>query len=434
MIKAHRLSRTIAGLWLAVALSAGSAICFGANDSATENQNPASPSASLYLKVQLKSPLKVSKLKPGDTVEGSLSRDVYSADRELFPSGTAVRLTVDHMEKRRRIANDHWPGVIKLFTPRHEAYPVFKTATVSGASGETVLQVSLISISHMREVHAQAKQKKDGKPANASGAVETSKSGRVYGPKKLSTPTMVLEAFAPANQNGSTGNEEGKSPAPDLSVLEALPAGAGFRILLLGDVSASKSKAGDIVQGRLIEPVLMNSRLALPAGTLIEGKVIKKTPPRWGSRAGSLYLTFTGLTLPGGNVIPISASLAGAELDQRSHTKIDAEGQLHGEHPGKAWMAINIGVTAGIAKEVDDGTQLIIEAIVSTATDASTAGTARIVATCISGIYIVSRRGRDVVLPRFTEMNIALDRPLSVTKNAESTTPIPASAVAAHGN
>jgi hypothetical protein len=245
---------------------------------------------------------------------------------------------------------------------------------------------------------------------------------------------MVLEAFAPANQIGSTSNGEGTSSAPDLSVLEALPAGAGFRILLLGDVSASKSKAGDIVQGRLIEPVLMNSRVALPAGTLIEGKVIKKTPPRWGSRAGSLYLTFTGLTLPGGNLIPISASLAGAELDQRSHTKIDAEGQLHGEHPGKAWMAINIGVTAGIAKEVDDGTQLIIEAIVSTATDASTAGTARIVATCISGIYIVSRRGRDVVLPRFTEMNIALDRPLSVTKNAESTTPIPASAVAAHGN
>ncbi len=33
---------------------------------------------------------------------------------------------------------------------------------------------------------------------------------------------------------------------------------------------------------------------------------------------------------------------------------------------------------------------------------------------------MVSRHGRDVVLPRFTEMNIALDRPLSVTKTAET--------------
>jgi hypothetical protein len=93
-------------------------------------------------------------------------------------------------------------------------------------------------------------------------------------------------------------------------------------------------------------------------------------------------------------------------------------------------MAINIGVTAGLAKEVDDGTQLIVEALVSAATDASTAGTARIVSSCISGIYMVSRRGRDVVLPRFTEMDISLDRPLSVIKNAESA----ASAAIVHGD
>ena len=85
-------------------------------------------------------------------------------------------------------------------------------------------------------------------------------------------------------------------------------------------------------------------------------------------------------------------------------------------------MAINIGVTAGLAKEADDATQLIIETIVSSATDVSTAGVARIVSTCVSGVFMVSRRGRDVVLPRFTEMNITLDRPLSVTKTAASAT------------
>ena len=122
--------------------------------------------------------------------------------------------------------------------------------------------------------------------------------------------------------------------------------------------------------------------------------------------------------------MPISASLAGAELDRRSHTRIDAEGRLRGERPGKAWMAINIGVTAGLSKEVDDATQLIVEALVSTATDASTAGTARIVSSCISGIYMVSRHGRDVVLPRFTEMDISLDRPLSLTRSAEVATAV----------
>ena len=409
-------------LWLTCATCA-------AQDSGRNKNRETSNSADsgLYLKVQLGHPLKLSKLKAGDALDGELARDVYSSDRELFSAGSEVRMAVDHMEKRRRLPDDHWPGVVKLFTPRHEKYPVFKTAVVSKAGSESELKVSLISISRVREVHAQAKKKKSGTLGDEAGAVEVSKSGGLYGPKKLAAPIMVLEASS-AESTNSPSPTSGEGAAPELSGLETLPAGTECKILLLGGVSASKSKAGDAVQARLLEPVLMNSKVVLPAGSLFEGKVVKKTPPRWGSRAGSLYLTFTGLTMPGGNLIPISASLAGAELDRRSHTKIDAEGQLHGEHPGKAWMAINIGVTAGLAKEVDDGAQLIIEAIVSTATDASTAGTARIVSSCISGIYMVSRRGRDVVLPRFTEMEISLDRPVSVSRTAVS-----ASAVA-HGN
>jgi hypothetical protein len=175
--------------------------------------------------------------------------------------------------------------------------------------------------------------------------------------------------------------------------------------------------------------VLLNSKLALPAGTLIEGKVVKKTPPRMLSRAGSLYFTFTDLTLPGGNHFPIAASLAGVELNERSHTRLDAEGRLHGERPGKVWMAINLGMTAGISKEVDDGLQFVLEAIVSTATDASTAGTARIAAACASAIYMATRHGRDVVLPRFTEMNISFDRPLTLSVS----TPVTASSGAVGG-
>ncbi len=380
---------------------------------------PPSPAAAdgLYVKVRLPDRIKLSKLKPGDVVEGTLARDVYSGDRELFSAGSQVRLTVDHLEKRRRPRNDHWPWVVNAFTPRHELYPAFKTAPVSQGHGDANFRVSLISVSRRREVHVQAKKNKSGQPASEDpGAVEVGKSNA----RQLAAPVMVLEAFdmgteAAGSENWPDGALSGAAAPPDTTPpLAALPTGTKCKILLLGDVSASKSKPGDAVQARLLEPVLLNSRVMLPAGSFIEGKVVKRTPPRWGSRAGSLSLAFTGLTLPGGNFVPITASLVGAELDQRSHTRLDAEGRLRGEHPGKAWMAINIGVTAGLAKEVDDTTQLIIEAIVSAATDASTAGTARIVSSCISGIYMVSRRGRDVMLPRFTEMDIALDRPLSI--------------------
>ena len=401
--------KKIASNLLGASLLAGAAFCAAADEPSNTAPTP-NLASGLYLKVRLSAPAKISKLKPGETVQGVLSRDVYSADHKLLAAGSAVRLTVDHLEKRRRTPNDHWPWVIKVLTPRHENYPVFKTATVAQAEGETPLQVSLISVSRRREVHAKAKAQKDQSTPPSTdehGAVEASKSNA-----KLALPTLVLEAFSAENSSPAGENKNAQASAEPTP--EALPAGTQCKILLLDDVSASKSKAGDVVHARLLEPVILNSKLALPAGTLFLGKVVKRTPPRWLSRSGSLYLAFTELALPDGNHFPIAASLAAAELDQRSHTRIDSEGQLHGQGPGKAWMAINLGTSIGLSKVADDGIQLVIEAIVSTATDVSTAGTGRIVAGCVSGLYLVTRHGRDVVLPRFTEMDIALDRPVSL--------------------
>jgi hypothetical protein len=394
----------------AILLAFLAATCFAANDPGAA-QNPG-----LYLKVSLTDNVKLSKLKPGDTVSGTLSRDVYASGAKMFSAGSAVRLTVDHLEKRKRTPNDHWPWVVKAFTPRHEKYPVFTSATVKMGESENSLRVALISVSRMREVHAKAKEKKSADQSVAAptnGEVEVGKSSQA----KLRTPTMVLEAFGTENiptvANAAAGDANSSAP-------QTLPAGTRLKILLLGNVSASKSQTGDIVQARLLEPLFLNSQIALPAGTMFQGKVVKKTPPRLLSRAGSLYLTFTDITLPEGTHLPVVASVAGADLDERSHTRIDAEGGLRGQSPGKAWMAINLGVTAGVAKIADDGIQLVIEAIVSTATDVSTAGTGRIVAGCASALFMATRHGRDVVIPRFTEMEISLDRPVALNASASS--------------
>lgn len=261
-------------------------------------------------------------------------------------------------------------------------------------------------MSREREVHSPPKPNRFSQTASGEQCPKAA--------NKQKTPpgtTIVLEGLT--SKDSPVVNS--RVAAFDPQKLSLLPPGTRCRIVLLDGVSASKSKPGDVISARLIEPVLLDSQVILPAGSLFEGKVLKQKPPRTLSRAGSLNLGFTSITLPQGNRIPISASLSGAVVDQRSHTRLDREGILHGERPGAAWMAINIGTSAGIAKEVDDGVQLVIEALISTATDASTAGTARIVSTCVSGLFMASRHGRDVVLPRFSEMEITLDRGVSMT-------------------
>jgi hypothetical protein len=372
------------------------------------NSAPSAPPGSdeqLYIKLKPALKVKMSALKPGNTVQGNLMQDVYSGERQILRAGSPIRLTVDKMQRRRRVPNDHWPWVVKFFTPRHELYPIFQTAIGMRPTGADVpLRVSLLSIGPERQIRMLGEKSRTNAGVSSQEGQDHKSSEQ---PLSASAPTITLE-----------GTE--LNPGPRLTPVTGetavtLPTGTQAEIILLDAVSASKSRVGDIVQARLVEPVWLDNKIVLPEGSLFQARVIRRVPPRMLSRAGILQLEFTGLTEPGGPVNSISASVTGVQAERRSHMKIDPEGRISGEHPGKAWMLINGATTAGIAKEVDDGTQLILEAIISTATDASTAGTARIAATCASGIFMLTRHGRDVVLPKFTQLTIALDRPATVS-------------------
>ena len=133
-----------------------------AQDSTLRADSPASaPTAnmpSLYLRVRLDSPIKVSKLKVGDLVSGKLLQDVYSGGAQVFPASSAVQLTVDRLDRRRRAPNDYWPWEIKVFTPRHERVPVFRVASVTSSDGSRVpLEVSVISVNNEVEVEPKKK-------------------------------------------------------------------------------------------------------------------------------------------------------------------------------------------------------------------------------------------------------------------------------------
>ena len=377
----------------------------------------------LYVKVQLNSKVKPSALKPGDVVEGKLSRSVYSQDTELFPAGSRVRLTVDRLENRRRAPDDHWPWVVKAFTPRHEKCPAFKSAQILLASGEEVpLRVSLLSISQQVQVRAEPTKGNKAKRAGNFGrkiadpATPLAAAPDVPATAHPKPPARLTANFVASVLKATRVPEGSNRPAlPASSQTLTVAAGTRAKVILLGGISASKSRPGDLIQARLVEPVYSGPTVVLPEGSVFEGKVVKRTPPRMPSRSGSLLFSFTSVSTPGGTPEPMKASVTEVELDRRSRTNVDLEGQLKGDRPGMAWTVMNLATTGGIAKVSDDGMQLLLEVILATATDASTAGTARIAGACASGLFLLTRRGRDVVLPKFTEMDIVFDRPLSLS-------------------
>ncbi len=373
--------------------------------------SPASPNqVPLFVKVQLDSSVKLSALKAGESVDGSLARDVYSPENRVFASGSHIRLTVSRVERKRKAPSEKWPWIAKLFMPHHENSPVFETAAISMPDGtSSAIQASLLSSNRMKEIRTPlfhgARKKSENTALIDASPVDPPSANNPSGPHG---PVLYLEAY----QAGAEPVENSRWIRPG-SAPSIASAGTHCRVLLLNDISASKSHAGDEIHARLLEPILSNSQVVVPAGSVFEGRVEKAIRPKIPSRAGSLTITFDSLQLPEGRRVPVSASLAAVDVNASSPLKMDREGRLHGSRPGAMWMLINGGVAGGIAKEVDDGTQLIVEAIISTATDASTAGTARIAGMIVSAGFMLTRKGHDVVLPNHTEMGIILNRPLT---------------------
>ena len=377
----------------------------------------------LYIKVQLGPGIKPASLKPGDLVEGKLIRNVYWRDKELLQARSPVRLVVDSLEKRRRAPNDHWPWALKVFAPRHEKYPTFRSAQVLLPDGRTMdLHVALLSITKEVEVRAESRKKSTKTTAGSAKTPDTIVRAASSADKSASTAkrqppglTANLQAFVnTADFAAGSGSQTSLASGETITV----PAGTQAKVILLDAVSASGSHVGDRFRARLIEPISVRSTFVLPEGSVLEARVAKAQKPRMMSRSGSLLLSFASVTNPDGTAKRIDASVAGVSLDRRSHTRVGLEGEMQGDRPGAAWTFLNLGVTGGLAKVADDGTQLLLEAILSAATDVSTAGTSRIVSACVSGVFMLTRHGRDVVLPKFTEMDITFSRPVVLSAGA----------------
>ncbi len=356
------------------------------------------------------------KMSPGAQIEGRLWRSVYWRDTEIFPKDSTVRLVIDKIQRRKKwFAADDRPFLIHIFAPRHEVAASFRSVNVVMPGGaEVPLRAKFIALSQRAVLKAEVKKTKAAeKPEGGELAQDPCSRKRKPLPPWILSLQVEPEDASFAALADAKEKKASVVPAPCVDPC-AIADGTHMPLMLLQGLSASKNHRGQIVRAELLAPVLIGSTLAIPQGAILQGELAKRVPPRRLYRPGSLNLIFTSLTLPSGATTQISASPVGAEVDKGTHMTMDGEGIIHAQHPGKARFLLDFGVSGGISKVSDDTTQLIIEAISSTATDASTAGVARFAAMGGTAIYMLTRHGRDVILPPFTEMDVSLSHAVSL--------------------
>jgi len=162
-----------------------------------------------------------------------------------------------------------------------------------------------------------------------------------------------------------------------------VPSGTVLAVEFRQTLSSAKSRSGDRFTARVVEPVLVDGRVAIATGSIVSGRVVKVLPSKkFGGRA-QLNLEFMSLEFASGGQSPISASFHGKG---KSQTKKDAA-TIGGAAAGGALVGRMIG---------KDTEATVLGALVGGAIGTGIAA---------------NNRGQEVTLPEGIAIEIQLDSP-----------------------
>jgi hypothetical protein len=182
-----------------------------------------------------------------------------------------------------------------------------------------------------------------------------------------------------------------------------VPAETQVSIQMLSGIHTQVNRANDLVTARLLQPVYVDGRVALPSGSILDGRITMIRKSGHVHRPAELGLRFDKIVLPDGQAQPMAGVLALLDNSSKLDLHLDAEGHLTG---GRAlsWKTLIGGVglgSFGAIKAVASGATAVSMSL-------SLAGAAAV------GFEILWPKGHEVNLPPRTRCLIRLNYPLTV--------------------
>ena len=182
-----------------------------------------------------------------------------------------------------------------------------------------------------------------------------------------------------------------------------VPAETQVTIQMLSGIHTKINQANDVVTARLLQPVYVKGRVALPSGSILDGRITMIRNSGHIHRPAELGLRFDKILLPDGQAAPIAGVLAVMDESRKLDFRIDAEGHLTG---GRAlsWKTLIGGVGLGSF----GGIKAVASGAAALSLSPALAGAA------VIGYEILWPKGHEVNLPPETRCLIRLDYPLTV--------------------
>jgi hypothetical protein len=200
---------------------------------------------------------------------------------------------------------------------------------------------------------------------------------------------------AAAAASAPTGSPSANSAPAQLIV----PAGTRLPLILHNSINTRNAQPSDPVYLETVFPVIVNGKIAIPAGSYVQGEITEAKRPGKGKGAAEVRIRLTTLIFPNGytvnfDAVPTNAGTGGDEY-------ADKEGQINKDRDRAADAGTVIKTTGAGAG---------IGAIAGRS--ATGAGIGAGVGAAAGLAAVLLSRGPELELPRGSNVDIMLDRPL----------------------
>ncbi len=218
-------------------------------------------------------------------------------------------------------------------------------------------------------------------------------------------PVEPQKGFREAPPAQTTLKERPGAPEADV----VIPVGTRVPLVMLNSVSTKHASPDDLVYLESVYPVVVNSRIVIPPGTYVSGRVTSVKRPGRVKGRGELYLRFEQMILPNGVIRDLTGRVG--SLDGRSPEDFDREEGKISSEGNKGGDARTIGEATATAASV--GT--IAGAAGGNFGRGIGIGAAAGAAAGLMGVLLT--RGPDAVLEKGTQLDMVLDRDLAFAED-----------------
>jgi hypothetical protein len=229
--------------------------------------------------------------------------------------------------------------------------------------------------------------------------------GQDSGPMTAGQPSQSRLQQPGAQNPAAATPTSASAPAPvsstaaDAKAQVRIPSGTILPLVLHNGISTRSAKMGDPVYFETLFPVMVDGRVAIPAGSYVSGEVTESVRPGRVKGRGELMIKLNTLILPNAYLVNLNASPKDASTG--GNEAVDSEGRIRGDSD----KASDVGT---IAKTTTAGAGI---GSIATRTGKGAAIGAGVGAAA-GLIAVLLTRGPEAEMPRGTTVNVSLNRPI----------------------